>query len=160
MADIGVVVGELAGLRGDGVGDLGAAVADVDAVETGEGVEEALAVAVLDVDAGAAGDDARGGLAAGVLGEVGGGVEEGLAVPEGELVVGQHVIGSRCKKLTYERMYNGMYIRMYLDSRPGTCSAPVAADVFHLHEGLHPEAGALAAEAGLLEAAEGDRARR
>ena len=39
----------------------------------------------------------------------------------------------------------------------GLASAPVAADVFHLHEGLHAEAGALAAEAGLLEAAEGDR---
>ncbi len=90
VADVGVVVGELLRLRGDGVGDLRAAVADVDAVEAGEGVEEALAVAVLDVDAGAAGDDARGGLAAGVLGEVGRGVEEALAVPEGEGVVGQH----------------------------------------------------------------------
>ena len=92
MADVGVVVGELAGLGGDRLGDLGAAVADVDAVEAGEGVEQAVAVAVLDVDAGAAGDDAGGGLAAGVLGEVGRGVEEGFAVPERELVVGQHVI--------------------------------------------------------------------
>ena len=92
MADVGVVVGELARLRGDRVGDLGAAIADVDAVEPGEGVEEALAVAVLDVDAGAAGDDPRGGVAAGVLGEVRRGVEEVFAVPERELVVGQHVI--------------------------------------------------------------------
>ncbi len=90
VADIGVVVGELAGLGGDRLGDLLAAVADVHAVEAGEGVEQRPAVTVLDIDALAAGDDAGRGLAAGVLGEVGRGVEEGLAVPEGELVVGEH----------------------------------------------------------------------
>ena len=48
MADIGVVVGQLMRLGGDGVGDLLAAIADVDAVEAGEGVEQPVAVAILD----------------------------------------------------------------------------------------------------------------
>ena len=38
---------------------------------------------------------------------------------------------------------------------PGLRSAPVAADVLDLHEGLHAEAGALAAEAGLLKLLKG-----
>ena len=107
VADVGVVVGELPRLLGDRLGDLGAAVADVDAVEAGEGVEQALAVAVLDEDAGAAGDDAGRGLAAGVLGEVGRGMEEGFAVPEGELVVRQHVIGLVEKFLAGTRLESG-----------------------------------------------------
>jgi hypothetical protein len=91
VADIGVVIGELLGLRGDRLGDLGAAVADIDAIEPGEGVEQPVAVAVLDEHALAAAHDALGGLAAGELGEVGRGVEEIVAVPLGDLVVGQHV---------------------------------------------------------------------
>ena len=81
MADIGVVVGEFVRLGGDGVGDLLAAVADIDAVEAGEGVEQPVAVAILDIDAGAAGDDAARALAARVLGEMGRGMEEVLPVP-------------------------------------------------------------------------------
>ena len=99
----------------------------------------------------------EGRLAAGVLGEVGRGVEEVLAVPEGELVVGQHVIGL-IENVDAQRMHNACTTVCRI--RSGIGSAPVAADVFDLHEGLHAEAGALAAEAGLLEAAEGDRARR
>ena len=58
MPDIGMIIGELAGLLGDGVGDLAAAIADIDAIEAGEGVQAAPAVTVGDVDALAAGDDA------------------------------------------------------------------------------------------------------
>ena len=46
VPDIGVVVGEVLRLGGDRIGDLLAAVADIDAIEAGEGVELAVAVAV------------------------------------------------------------------------------------------------------------------
>src|SRR3546814_3549227 len=55
---IGVVVGELRGLGVDRVGDLLAAVADVDAVQAAEAVDALAAVAVDDANAAAAGDDA------------------------------------------------------------------------------------------------------
>src|SRR3546814_2304747 len=71
MTDVGVVVGQLLRLLGDRLGDLFAAVADVHAVEAGEGVEQAGAVAVADVDTLAAGNDARTPLAARKLREVG-----------------------------------------------------------------------------------------
>jgi hypothetical protein len=47
VADIGVVIGQLARLVGDGLGHLLTAVADIHAIEPGEGVEEAVAVPVL-----------------------------------------------------------------------------------------------------------------
>src|SRR3546814_16677813 len=59
MTDVGVVVGQLLRLLGDRLGDLFAAVADVHAVEAGEGVEQAGAVAVADVEHLAAGKHAR-----------------------------------------------------------------------------------------------------
>jgi hypothetical protein len=91
VADIGVVIGELPGLLGDRLGDLLAPVADVDAVEAGEGVEEPLAVAIDDVAALGTRHDPVRRLAAGVLAEMGRGVEEVLAVPAVENVVGQHL---------------------------------------------------------------------
>src|SRR3546814_14593386 len=81
MTDVGVVVGQLLRLLGDRLGDLFAAVADVHAVEAGEGVEQAGAVAVADVDTLAAGNDARTPLAARKLREVGRGMEEAVPVP-------------------------------------------------------------------------------
>ena len=99
VADIGVVIGEFAGLGGDGVGDLGAAVADIDAVEPGEGVEQAGAVAVLDMDAGRAGDHAVGALAPGVLAVMGGGVQERGAVPLIEAVVAKHCASPEVRDL-------------------------------------------------------------
>ena len=86
MADIGVVIGEVLGLRGDRVGDLLAAIADIDAVETGEGVDAFLAVDVPDVDAFAAGDDAGRRFAAGMRAHMGRGMEEMVAIPGGEFV--------------------------------------------------------------------------
>ncbi len=82
-----MVVRELAGLFGDGLGDLGAAIADIDAIEAREGVEQAVAVTILDIDALAAGDDPVGAFATGVLGEMGGRVEEIFPVPAVELIV-------------------------------------------------------------------------
>jgi hypothetical protein len=115
VADIGVVIGQLARLRGDGVGDLGAAIADIHAIEPGEGVEQAAAVTVLDIDALAAGDHARGRLAARMLGEMGGGVEERLAVPLGELVVGEHVCLLKARAQAQSRQ---TYLTSVKASRP------------------------------------------
>ncbi len=81
VADIGVVVGELARLGGDGVGDLGAAVADIDAVEPGEGVEAFAPVAVGDEDAFATFDDAGGRFAARMRAHRRRGMEERTPVP-------------------------------------------------------------------------------
>src|SRR3546814_6511936 len=90
MTDVGVVVGQLLRLLGDRLGDLFAAVADVHAVEAGEGVEQAGAVAVADVDTLAAGNDARTPLAARKLREVGRGMEEAVPVPGFQLIVLKH----------------------------------------------------------------------
>ena len=58
-AEEGVVIGQLVHLPCDGIGDLLAAIADIDAPEAGEAIEIFLAVVVEDVDALAALDDAR-----------------------------------------------------------------------------------------------------
>src|SRR5690606_26022909 len=71
MPDIGVVVGEPLGLLMDRVGDLRPAVADIHAVEAGEGVERLAPFAVDGVDAVAAGDDPVRGAARRVLAERG-----------------------------------------------------------------------------------------
>ena len=67
-----------------------AAVTDIDAVEPGESVEQAVAVAILDMNAASAGDDAVRTFAARMLGEMGGRMEEILPVPLIEHVVLQH----------------------------------------------------------------------
>jgi hypothetical protein len=66
VPDIGVIEGELVRLLGDGVGDFGAAVTDVDAVKTGERIQALLAGAVGNVDPLAGFDDAHRRLAGGV----------------------------------------------------------------------------------------------
>src|SRR3546814_18088960 len=71
MPGIGVVVGELPGLVGDRVGDLGAPVAAVHAVEAGERVQAAAPLAVADVDPLAAGDHTVRRLAPRLAGTVG-----------------------------------------------------------------------------------------
>ena len=86
VADIGVVVGEVLRLRGDRVGDLLAAIADIDAVEPGKGVDALLAVDVPDGDAFAAGDDAGRRFAARMRAHMGRGMEEMVAIPGGEFV--------------------------------------------------------------------------
>ncbi len=86
VADIGVVVGEVLRLLGDGVGDLLAAVADIDAIEAGEGIDALAAVDVPDGDAFAAGHDAGRRLAARMRAHMGRGMEEMVAIPGGEFV--------------------------------------------------------------------------
>jgi hypothetical protein len=90
VADIGVVIGEGFRLLGDGVGDLAAAIADIDAIEAGEGVEQPVAIAILDIDARAAREDPAVAFAALLLAEMGRGMEEALPVPGVELVIGKH----------------------------------------------------------------------
>ncbi len=92
MPDIGMVIGELAGLFGDRLGDLAATVTDIDAVEPGEAVQQPVAVAVLDEDALAGLDDAVGRLAARMRAHRGRRVKEMVAIPGVEPVpVLQHV---------------------------------------------------------------------
>ena len=82
VADIGMVVGELLCLLGDGVGDLLPTIADVDAIEPGKGVKAAAAVAVGDVDAFAALPSRGAGVSPRAWhAHVGRGVEEVVAVP-------------------------------------------------------------------------------
>jgi hypothetical protein len=58
MAHIGVIIGQLLRLSRDGIGNFRAAIADVDAIEAGESVEQPRAVAVCDVYALSTRDDA------------------------------------------------------------------------------------------------------
>ena len=51
MAHIGVVIGQLVRLFGDGVGYFGPAIACVHAIKPGKGVQHPVAIAVLDMDA-------------------------------------------------------------------------------------------------------------
>jgi hypothetical protein len=81
VADIGVVIGEVSGLLGDGIGNLLAAVADIDAVEAGKCIEAGAAVRIGDVDAFAAGNDARCVLTPRMHAHMGGRMEEVVAVP-------------------------------------------------------------------------------
>ena len=94
MTDIGVVVGELlAPAWRSPRRSPGAAVADVDAVKPGKGIEELLAVPVFDEDALTASDDpVRQPRRGHVAGEVGRGMEEVFAIPLIELVVAEHRI--------------------------------------------------------------------
>ena len=96
MPDIGVVVGQFLRLRGDGVGDLLAAVADIDAIETGEGIEAFAAADIGDVDAFAASYHPCRGLAARMHAHMRGGVEEMVAVPGGAFVREIKHLGNSC----------------------------------------------------------------
>ncbi len=87
VAHIGMVIGKFLRLGGDGLGDFLPPITDIDAVEPGKAVEQAVAVPVLDVNAGAAGHDPVRAFAPCVLGKMGGGMKEILPVPLVELVV-------------------------------------------------------------------------
>jgi len=92
MSDIGVVISEVLRLFGDRIGNLLAAVADIDAIEAGKSVEAFAACRVGDVDAFAVGDDTGRRLATGMPAHMGRGVEEVIAVPGGEFVASvEHV---------------------------------------------------------------------
>jgi hypothetical protein len=93
VAHVGMVIGKLAGLGGNGVGNFGAAIANIDAIEPGKSIEKVVPVAVFNMAALAGFDDPSWGFAAGVLGEMGRWVKEILAIPLIELVIFQHAFG-------------------------------------------------------------------
>ena len=95
MPDIGMVIGQFLRLFGDGVDDLGPAIADVDAIKPGKCIQQAVALAVLDIDALAAGHHTVRHLAAGKLRQMGGRVKEILPVPLIQQIIFQHCIPFR-----------------------------------------------------------------
>jgi hypothetical protein len=143
VADIGVVIGEVLCLLGDGIGDLLAAIADIDAIEAGKGVEAFAARRVGDVDAFAAGNDAGRRLAARMHAHMGRGMEEVVAVP------GVQFVAEFCRACSDSLCLCSMREK----SRPS--GGRVDAEIFELGEGFEAVARALAADAGLLPAAEG-----
>jgi len=86
MACIGVIIGELARLLGDGFGDLQPPISDIDAVKSGKSVEAAPPFTIDHIDALAASHDAVRTLAARMRTHSGGGMEEMLAVPDFERI--------------------------------------------------------------------------
>src|SRR5690554_2107222 len=90
MTGIGVVIGQLARLPGDCIGDFGAAITHVHAVQARKAVQQPVAVAVQNMDTLGACDDALRALAPRELAKIGRGVEQALAVPFGQFVIGQH----------------------------------------------------------------------
>ena len=90
VADIGVVIGQFMRLLGNRLGDLGPAIADVDAVEARKGVKQLVAIAVGDMAALGGLDHTGRAFATGVLRQMGGGVKEILTVPLFEHIVLQH----------------------------------------------------------------------
>ena len=91
VADIGMVIGQFAGLIGDGLGDLLTSIADVDTIETGKGIQQTDAIAVGDVASLCRLDDPLRDIAAREFGQMGRRMKEILAVPLGQLIVGQHL---------------------------------------------------------------------
>ncbi len=71
VADISMVIGQLARLFGDRLGDFGPAIADIDAVEPGKGVEASIAVTIDNIYAFATFDHTGRAFAARMLGHVG-----------------------------------------------------------------------------------------
>ena len=67
-------------LAGDGVGNLGAAVSDIDAIEAGEGVDQLATLGIADAYAAGCLDDGRRDGAGGEIGDVGGGMQDGGTV--------------------------------------------------------------------------------
>ena len=67
MPDIGMVVGQLVRLFGDGLRHVRPAVADIDAIQAGKGVQAPIPVTVDDMDAVATGHDSRQRVSPGVL---------------------------------------------------------------------------------------------
>ncbi len=86
-----MVIGQLTRLFGNRLGDLLAAIADVDAIKPGKGIEQPVAVAVFDEHTLAACDDAIRRLTARMLRQMAGGVKKAVAVPAVQLIVRQHV---------------------------------------------------------------------
>jgi hypothetical protein len=90
VADVSVVIAEPFRLLGDRLDDLLLAVANVHAIETGEGVQAALAVAIDDVNPFAPLNDAVGRFFAGVGAKVSGRMEEMVPIPAVEAIILEH----------------------------------------------------------------------
>ncbi len=90
MPGIGMVIGHLAGLIGNRLGDLLLAIADIDAVKPREGIQKLLPIPILDIDPRCARHDAGGCFAACVLCKMGRGMEKAVAIPLGEFIVQKH----------------------------------------------------------------------
>ena len=90
MPHIGMVIGQFLGLIGNSIGNVGPAIAHVHTVETGKGIQQAVAVTVFDMTTRSAGDDALRDVATGEFSQMCGGVEKVVAVPLFKLVVAKH----------------------------------------------------------------------
>ena len=80
VAAVGMEVGHLPGLPVDRLGDLGASVSDIDAIERGKAVDQLAALAIANADAAAGVHDLRRVRPARVLLEIGQRVHHALAV--------------------------------------------------------------------------------
>ena len=81
MADIGMVIRQLAGLCGDCLVHFGLAIPDVDTIQAGKGIQQTVAIAVLNVTALAAGHDTLRDIAPREFGQMCGRVEKIFAIP-------------------------------------------------------------------------------
>ncbi len=119
MADIGMVIGQLAGLRGDGLGDLGPSIADIDAIEAGEGVQRRAPLAVGDPHPAGPGDDPVADLAPGELAQMGRGMEEVIVIPLGQLIIGQGLVhGGILSRAGRQAQSRQTYLTSVKASRP------------------------------------------
>ena len=84
VACVAVVVSQCVRLAGDGIGDFGAPVADVDAIEPCKRVDQFAAVGVANANAGARVDHGLGCFSGGKVAGIGGGMQNGGAVKGGE----------------------------------------------------------------------------
>lgn len=87
MANVGMIIGQLARLVGNGIRNICAAITDINAIRTREGIQHPGAVAVFGVTPRPAGDDAVRDVATGKVRQMGGRVKEILTVPLFKLVV-------------------------------------------------------------------------
>ena len=87
MPDIGMVIRQFAGLIGNRLRDFLAAIAHIDAIESGKCIQHAIAVPILDEHARCCPDHPVRAFAARVLGEVCRGMKEVVPIPLIELII-------------------------------------------------------------------------
>jgi hypothetical protein len=92
VADIGMVIGELSGLRRDRFGNFLATITDIHTVKSGNRIEQTIAVAVFNMAILAACDHALRYVSTGELSQMGRWVEKVFAVPFFKMIVFKHSI--------------------------------------------------------------------